>query len=53
MSIAYLDLSDYLAVAVDVTGLSSETIARVANLDLADSALHAPSNRASRPASPE
>jgi death on curing protein len=42
VSIAHLDLTDYLAIAVEVTGLSSETIARVANLDLADSALHAP-----------
>jgi len=42
VSIEYLELVDYLAIAVEVTGLSVETITRVANLDLADSALHAP-----------
>jgi death on curing protein len=42
VSIGYLDLVDYLAIAVEVTGLSAETIARVAKLHLADSALHAP-----------
>ena len=42
MSIAYVELVDYLAIAVEVTGLNVETIARVTNLDLADSALHAP-----------
>jgi hypothetical protein len=42
VSIEYLQLVDYLAIAVEVTGLSVETITRVANLDLADSALHAP-----------
>jgi hypothetical protein len=42
VSIAYVELVDYLAIAVEVTGLSVETITRVANLDLADSALHAP-----------
>lgn len=42
MSIEYVELVDYLAIAVEVTGLSVETITRVAKLDLADSALHAP-----------
>jgi death on curing protein len=42
VSIGYLDLVDYLAIAVEVTGLSAETVSRVAKLDLADSALHAP-----------
>lgn len=42
MSVEYVELVDYLAIAVEVTGLSAETIARVAKLDLADSALHAP-----------
>ena len=42
MSVEYLDLVDYLAIAVEVTGLNVETITRVTNLDLADSALHAP-----------
>jgi death-on-curing protein len=41
VSIEYLDLVDYLAIAVEVTGLSAETVARVAKLDLADSTLHA------------
>lgn len=43
MSIEYVELVDYLAIAVEVTGLSVETITRVTKLDLADSALHAPS----------
>jgi death-on-curing protein len=42
VSIEYVELVDYLAIAVEVTGLSVETITRVARLDLADSALHAP-----------
>jgi death-on-curing protein len=42
VSVEYVELVDYLAIAVEVTGLSAETIARVAKLDLADSALHAP-----------
>lgn len=42
MSVEYLELVDYLAIAVEATGLSVETITQVANLDLADSALHAP-----------
>lgn len=42
MSIEYLELIDYLAIAVEVTGLSVEAVARVTNLSLADSALHAP-----------
>ena len=42
MSIEYLDLSDYLAIAVEVIGLSAATVVRVTKLDLADSALHAP-----------
>jgi hypothetical protein len=42
VSIEYVELVDYLAIAVEVTGLSVETITRVAKLHLADSALHAP-----------
>ncbi len=42
MSIEYLDLGDYLAIAADVTGMDVATILKVANIDLADSALHAP-----------
>lgn len=42
MSVVYLDLVDYLAVAAEVTGLDVATLTRVTKLDLADSALHAP-----------
>ena len=42
MSVEYLELADYLAIAVEVTGLTVETVTHVAKLDLADSALHAP-----------
>ena len=42
MTVAYVDLADYVAIAAAVTGLEPFTILRVANLDLADSALHAP-----------
>lgn len=42
MTIAYVDLADYVAIAAAATGLDALTIMRVANLDLADSALHAP-----------
>ncbi|MFA5882930.1 MAG: hypothetical protein WDA60_03680 [Acidimicrobiia bacterium] len=41
MTVAYVDLADFVAIAVAVTGLDPFTIMRVANLDLADSALHA------------
>ncbi|MHB1808476.1 MAG: type II toxin-antitoxin system death-on-curing family toxin [Solirubrobacteraceae bacterium] len=42
MSVRYLDLADYLAIAVEVTRLDIDTLSRVASLGLADSALHAP-----------
>ncbi len=42
MSVVYLDVVDYLAIAAEVTGLDTETLSRVAQLNLADSALHAP-----------
>ncbi|HVS28744.1 MAG TPA: Fic family protein [Solirubrobacteraceae bacterium] len=42
MSVAYLDLADYVAIAAEVTGLDVDTIMRIAKLNLADSALHAP-----------
>lgn len=42
MIVYYLDLADYLAIVTEVTGLDVETSIRVTNLDLADSALHAP-----------
>jgi death on curing protein len=42
VTIEYVDLVDYLAIAAEVTGLDVRTVTQVANLDLADSALHAP-----------
>jgi death-on-curing protein len=39
---AYLDLVDYLAIAAEVTGLDVGILSRVTQLNLADSALHAP-----------
>jgi death-on-curing protein len=42
VTIRYLDLVDYIAIAAEVTGLDATTVMRIANLDLADSALHAP-----------
>lgn len=43
MSIRYLDLVDFIEIAAEVTGLDLTTVVAMANLDLADSALHAPS----------
>jgi len=42
VTVEYLDLADYVAIAAAVTGLEVEVVMRVANLGLADSALHAP-----------
>lgn len=42
MSVRYLDLVDYLAIAAEITGLDDDSVSRVARLHLADSALHAP-----------
>jgi death on curing protein len=42
VTVEYLDLADFIAIAAAVTGLDVETVMKVANLDLADSALHAP-----------
>jgi len=42
VTVEYLDLADYLAIAAAVTGLDIDTAMKVTNLDLADSALHAP-----------
>lgn len=42
MSVEYLDLADYLAIAAAVTGLEPQTVMNITNIDLADSALHAP-----------
>ena len=43
MSVEYLDLADFIAIAAAVTGLDEDTVVKVADLGLADSALHAPS----------
>lgn len=43
MSVRYLDLADFIGIAVAVTGLDVQTVLNVTNVDLADSALHAPS----------
>lgn len=43
MAWRYLDLSDYLVIAEAVLDIPAETLARLNRLDLADSALHAPS----------
>jgi death-on-curing protein len=43
MSVEYLSLGDYLAIAASVTGLDIDTLIKATKLDLADSALHAPS----------
>jgi len=48
VSVAYVDLVDYVAIAAAVTGLEVDTLMRVAKLDLADSALHAPAGRIRR-----
>ncbi len=42
MRVEYLDLADYVGIAAAVTGLDEGLITKVAKLDLADSALHAP-----------
>ncbi|MCJ7672854.1 MAG: type II toxin-antitoxin system death-on-curing family toxin, partial [Acidimicrobiia bacterium] len=42
MTTRYVDLVDYVAIAAEVTGLDVATVLKIANLDLADSALHAP-----------
>jgi len=43
VNVEYPDLTDYLAVASAVTGLDDQTLLTATKLDLADSALHAPS----------
>jgi death-on-curing protein len=42
VTVESVDLTDYLAIAEEVTGLDVDTLLRVANLGLAESALHAP-----------
>lgn len=39
----YLSLAEYLWLAEQVTGVKAEVLSKVASIDLADSALHAPS----------
>ena len=41
MNVRDLDLVEYLAIAAEVTGLDKDGVSRIANLHLADSALHA------------
>jgi death on curing protein len=42
VSIRYIELVEYLAIAAEVTGLDGNMLTRVAKIDLAESALHAP-----------
>jgi death-on-curing protein len=42
VSIRYVELVDYLAIAAEVTGLDTSTLTRVAKIHLAESALHTP-----------
>jgi hypothetical protein len=48
VSIRYVELVDYLAIATEVTGLDANTLTRVAKIDLAESALHAPAAGSAR-----
>lgn len=36
MSIRYIELVDYLAIAAEITGLDTTTLTRVAKIDLAE-----------------
>ncbi len=42
MTVEYLDLTDYLAIAAEITGLDLTTLVNVTRLSGADSALNAP-----------
>jgi len=42
VSVRYVELADYLAISAEITGLDTPTLIRVAKVDLAESALHAP-----------
>lgn len=42
MSVRYVEIADYLAIAAEITGLDTTTLIRVTKVDLAESALHAP-----------
>jgi death-on-curing protein len=44
VTVEYLDLADYLAIAAEVTALDVDTLLRVSRLGLAESALHAPAS---------
>jgi death-on-curing protein len=41
VSVHYVELADYLAIAAEITGLDTPTLIRVTKVDLAESALHA------------
>lgn len=43
MSLRYVELADYIAIAAEITGLDPITLTSVTKLGLAESALHAPS----------
>jgi len=43
VNVEYPDLADCLAIAADLTGVDLDTLWTATKLDLADSALHAPS----------
>ncbi len=43
MTVDYLELTDFVSIAAAITGLDEAVVRSVAKLDLADSALHAPS----------
>jgi death-on-curing protein len=42
VNVEYLDIADFIAIAQAVTGLDLQIVMNVTNIDLADSALHAP-----------
>jgi hypothetical protein len=53
VSVQYLDLTDYLAIACEVTGLELATVVKIADVGLADFALHASTFAVSRHRKPE
>jgi len=42
VSVCYVELADYLAIAAEITGLDTTTLIRVTKVDLAESGLHVP-----------
>jgi hypothetical protein len=46
---SYLDLDDFVETAAELLALSEETVVKMARLDLAESALHAPQAGWGRP----